>query len=77
MYRASGFALAAEFRLMSCQNYTDTHTNGKMEEGNECFGAKLRKHTVRKALIKLLTSIVSREDVFSALKKLGFSVEIL
>ena len=48
-----------------------------MEEGNECFGAMLRKHTVCKALINLLTLIVPREDLLSALKKLGLSVEIL
>ena len=30
---ASEFALAAEFRFMSCQNYADTHTNGKTLNG--------------------------------------------
>ena len=48
-----------------------------MEEGNACFGAKLRGHTVCEALISLLTLMVSKEDVLSALKKLGLSVEIL
>ena len=48
-----------------------------MEEGNACFGAKLREHTVCEALISLLTLMVSKEDVLSALKKLGLSVEIL
>ena len=45
IYRASGFALAAEFRFISCQNYTDTHTNGKNLNGRrEClFRSKVKK----------------------------------
>ena len=62
---------------MSCQNYTDAHTNGKTMNGRREFGAKLRKRTVCEALINLLTLIVSIEDVLSAMKKLGLSVEIL
>ena len=42
---ASGYVSAAEFRFMSCQNNTDTHTNGKTLSGRrECvFWGKVKK----------------------------------
>ena len=43
--RASGLAFAAEFRFISCQNYTDIYTNGKsLKERRECvFRGKAKK----------------------------------
>ena len=37
IYWDNGFTLAAKFRFMSCQNYTDTYTNSKICKGRrEC-----------------------------------------
>ena len=43
--RASGVALADEFRFSSCQKYIDTYTNGKtLKERRECvFRGKVEK----------------------------------
>ena len=63
--RPSGIALAAEFRFMSCQDDTDTYTNGKTLNGRrECvFRGKIKKTkiTVGEAIPNLLTLIVSKE----------------
>ena len=68
--RARGFALATEFRFMSCRNYTNTCTKEKTLKGRrECmFQGKVMKTqiTVGEELINLLSLIVSREDVLSA-----------
>ena len=43
--QACGIALAAEFRFMSCQNYTGTYTNGKTLNGRReyVFRGKVKK----------------------------------
>ena len=66
---------------MSCQNYIEIYTNGKTLKGRRksVFRGEVKKTliTVCEALIKFLTLIVSRQDVLTALKKLGLSTEIL
>ena len=49
--RGRGVALATEFRFVSCQNYTDTHTNGEILNGRRewVFRAKSRKHKLLSA----------------------------
>ena len=49
--RGRGFALATEFKFVSCQNYTDTYTNGEISNGRRewVFRAKLRKHQLLSA----------------------------
>ena len=52
-------ALTAEFKFMSCQNYTDIYTNGKtLKRRRECvFRGEVKKTmiTVCEALINFLT----------------------
>ena len=71
MDRSSEFALVAEFRSMSCQNFTEIYTNSKiLKRRRKCvFRGEVKQTliTVCEALVNALTLIVSREDVLSGL----------
>ena len=60
-------ALTAEFKFMSCQNYTDIYTNGKtLKRRRECvFRGEVKKTmiTICETLINFLTLRVSGEGV--------------